>query len=468
MATPLDPLPAGLLWSADGGRRPRRVAIVHDWLVTYAGSERVLEELLVLYPEAEIFTLVDFLPREARGFLDGRRIHTSFLQRLPGVRRRYRHYLPLMPLAVEQFDLRGFDLVISSSHAVAKGVLTGPGQTHVCYCHSPMRYAWDLQHEYLAESGLTAGLRSWAARWLLHRMRLWDVRTANGVDAFVANSRFIARRIRKVYGRSSAVIHPPVDTRAFTPGGRREDFYLTASRFVPYKRIPLIVEAFAGMPDKALVVIGDGPDRNQVKSAAGSNVTLLGHASHEVLLDHMRRARAFVFAAEEDFGITPVEAQACGTPVLAFGRGGALETVVDGRTGILYGEQSPEALVGAVRRFEKESAWFDPRTIRRHAEGFGSERFRREMTAVVARAEAQAGGAEAVSSAERNPQIDASVGSLGRLNEDPVVASERPVSQGRPEDAADDVAVAVGSAQDVTPLPVVPELLRNPYQRRSS
>jgi glycosyltransferase involved in cell wall biosynthesis len=362
-----------------------RVAIVHDWLVTYAGAERVLEQMLKVLPHADLFSLIDFVPESERGFLGGRSVQTSTLQRIPWARTRYRLYLPIMPLLIEQFDLAGYDLVISSSHAVAKGVLTGPDQLHLCLCHSPMRYAWDLQHQYLRESGLDRGLRSLIVRALLHRMRTWDARTAAGVDEFIAVSSFVGRRVRKAYGRQSTVIYPPVDTEAFTPdiGTPRESFYVTASRLVPYKRVDLIAEAFAGLPDHTLVVIGDGPEASRVRSKAGANVRLLGHQPLPVLLDHLRRARAFVFAAEEDFGIAPLEAQACGTPVIAFGRGGAAETILGLHdpepTGVFFPEQNVAAMQAAVTAFEREKARIDPARCRANALRFRADRFRREF-----------------------------------------------------------------------------------------
>ncbi len=366
-----------------------RIAIVHDWLVTFGGAERVLQRILECYPQAELFTLVDFLPQADRSFLAGRTVHTSFLQKLPFARRRYRSYLPLMPLAVESFDLSRFDLVLSSSFCVAKGALTGPDQLHISYVHSPMRYAWELQHQYLREANLTRGLRGALARAMLHWLRIWDQRTANGVDAFVSNSRFIARRVWRTYRRDSAVIYPPVDTEYFTPGGRKDDFYLTASRLVPYKHVPLIVEAFARLPNRRLVVIGDGPEWRRVRDRAGGNVELLGYQDSAALLDRMRRARAFVFAALEDFGIAPVEAQACGTPVIAYGRGGAVESVVDGRTGVLFREQTVESLVDAIGRFESIERQFDSVEIRANALRFAARQFGEEFTAFV-EAQAQA------------------------------------------------------------------------------
>ena len=370
-----------------------KVAIVHDWLPLYAGGERLLEQMITVFPQADIFTLVDTVPAAQRGFLQGRPVTTSFIQKLPFGQTKYRSYLPLMPLAVEQFDLSGYDLVISNSHAVAKGVITGPDQLHICMCMSPIRYAWDLQHQYLREAGLERGPKSWLARLVLHRIRLWDVRTANGVDEFIAISRFIQKRIRKVYRRESEVIYPPVDVSAFSLHAQKEDFYLTASRMVPYKKTDLIVRAFSQLPDKKLVVIGTGPDFEKTEAQAGPNVKLLGYQPFQVLRDHMQRAKAFVFAAEEDFGIVAVEAQACGTPVIAYGKGGSLETVrglevavglkTEQPTGVFFESQTVEAIVQAVETFEPNLARFDPQTIRRHAQGFSEARFRGEFEAYV-------------------------------------------------------------------------------------
>lgn len=363
-----------------------RVAIVHDWLVTYGGAERVLEEMLRFYPDADLYSLYDFIPQGQRGFILDKKVKTSFLQRLPLARSRYRDYLPLMPLAIEQFDLSAYDLVISSSAAISKGVITGPDQLHICMCYSPVRYAWDLTHQYLNESNLQRGPRAWLARYLLHRLRLWDVRTANGVDEFIAISKHIARRIRKVYRRESVVIYPPVDIEAFKLHVHKEDFYLTASRLVPYKRIDLIAEAFSKMPDKRLVIVGDGPDYKKIRKKAGPNVELLGYQPFRTIRDLMQRSRAFVFAAEEDFGIVPVEAQACGTPVIAYGKGGALETVIADKTGVFFGSQNSDSLVRAVEEFEHLEKDFDPYEIRRNARRFSLYRFRSEFKNFIERA----------------------------------------------------------------------------------
>ncbi len=363
-----------------------RVAIVHDWLVTYAGAERVLEQIIACFPEADLFAVVDFVPESERGFLKNKPVETSFIQRLPFAKKKYRTYLPFMPFAVEQFDLSNYDLVISSSHAVAKGVVTGPDQLHISYVHSPMRYAWDLQHQYLRETGMDRGIKGWFARRELYKLRMWDLRTANGVDYFVANSRFIARRIWKVYRREATVVYPPVDIDSFTLTEQKEDFYLTASRMVPYKRIDLIVEAFSHMPCKHLVVIGTGPEWDKVKAKSGANVELLGYQPSEVLRSYMQRAKAFVFAAEEDFGIVPVEAQACGTPVVAYGKGGALETVLDGVTGLFFKEQTVKSLIEAIERLEETADNFDPVRIRKNAERFSAARFRSEFSEFVNKA----------------------------------------------------------------------------------
>jgi glycosyltransferase involved in cell wall biosynthesis len=362
-----------------------RIAIVHDWLTIYGGAERVLEQMLGIFPDADLFSLIDFLPADQRGFIQNKTVATSFMQKLPWAKSQYRRYLALMPLAVEQFDLSAYNLVISSSYAVAKGALTGPNQLHLCMCYSPMRYAWDLQHQYLTASGLNKpSLKGYLAKGLLHYIRMWDARTANGVDEFFAISQFIARRIQRVYRRQATVIYPPVDVHAFTLHKQKENFYLVCSRLVPYKKVDLIVEAFSRMPNKQLVVIGDGPDGKKVRAKAGPNIKLLGYQPFAVLRNYMQRACAFISAAEEDFGIAPVEAQACGTPVIAYGRGGCSETTLAGETGLFFSEQSVDCLIQAVAAFESCQHTFDPERIRENAKRFCPERFRQEFADLVA------------------------------------------------------------------------------------
>jgi glycosyltransferase involved in cell wall biosynthesis len=370
------------------GAPPRAVALVHDWLTTYVGGERVLEQMIALYPQAGVYTSIDVLAEHERAFLRGKQPITTFAQHWPLLRAHYRKFLPLLMLAIEQLDVSDAELVLSSSSSIAKGVLTGPDQLHISYVHSPMRYAWDLQHQYLRDAGLTRGARGLIARWLLHRARMWDTRTANGVDHFIANSAFIARRIWKTYRREATVVYPPVDVDAFALSERKDDFYLTVSRLVPYKKVPVIVEAFQAMPSRQLVVVGDGADLQRVRALAGPNVEVLGHQPTATLRDLMQRAKAFVFAAEEDFGIAPVEAQACGTPVIAYGKGGAVETVrgLDHATptGVFFRSQTPAAIVAAVEEFDREQYRVTPRACRDNALRFGVTEFRERYAAVVA------------------------------------------------------------------------------------
>ena len=357
-----------------------RVALVHDWLTAYVGGERVLEQMIRMFPDAGVFTTIDVLNTEERRFLQGRIPRTTFAQDWPLLRRHYRKLLPLMMFAIEQLDVSDCELVLSSSASVGKGILTGPDQLHIAYVHSPMRYAWDMQNQYLRDSGLERGLKSFIARWMLHRARIWDLRTANGVDHFIANSHFIAQRIWKVYRRRATVIYPPVDVDTFQLSERKEDFYLTVSRMVPYKKVPLLVEAFRNLPQRRLVVIGDGTEMARVRKLAGPNVELLGYQSSSVVRDFMQRAKAFLFAAEEDFGISPVEAQACGTPVIAFGRGGALETIrgLDHPrpTGLFFAQQTTAGIAAAIAAFEQNQSRFDPRACRDNARRFSPEVFR--------------------------------------------------------------------------------------------
>jgi len=360
-----------------------RIAIIHDWLVTYGGAERVLEQLLLLFPQADLFTLCDFLPAADRGFLQDRTITTSVIQKLPRAGNWYRRYLPVMPYAIEQFDLGGYDLVISSSHAVAHGVLTNSDQLHLSYFNNTMVYVWDLYHHYLRGAGLHRGLGGLIARPLLHYVRTWDAATAPRVDCYIANSRHMQRRIRKVYGRESRVIYPPVDTERFAVWTNKEDFYIVVSRLVPFKRIDLVVEAFQHMPTRRLMVVGDGPELSRLRSRASSNVEFVGFQPAGEVHDRVKRARAFLFPSVEPFGIAVVEALASGTPVIAYAGGAALEIVSEGRGGLFFREQTPQAMVQAIERFEQAEKSFDARTVHETAEPFSVSRFRDQFRQMV-------------------------------------------------------------------------------------
>lgn len=353
-----------------------RVALVHDRLLGFGGGEQVLGALLELWPRADIFTLLADRGGPSGALVAGRTLHTSFLQSLPGSRLIYRNLLPLMPLAVEQLDLRGYDLIISNSHTVAKGVLTSPEQLHLSYILSPMRYAWDMQAEYL--EGL--GFRSTPARLLLQALRGWDVRTAQAIDRLACASIFVQRRINKYYRRDAEVIYPPVAVTALPFQEEKEDYYICVCRAVPYKRLDLIMEAFARSPTRRLVLVGAGPELRRLQRLAPPNVQLLGWQPRDTMAGLLTKARGFVYAAREDFGISIVEAQACGTPVIAYRAGGAVETVLEGETGIFFNEQSAEAIGAALDAFEQRRATWDATRIRNHAQKFDHRHFLAQFT----------------------------------------------------------------------------------------
>jgi glycosyltransferase involved in cell wall biosynthesis len=361
-----------------------KIAIVHEWLVNYAGSEKCVESFTNIWPDAEVFTLVDFLDDDLRKIiLKGKKTHTSFIQHLPYTKKQHRKYLPLFPKAIESFKLKKYGLIISSSHSVAKGVRTKKSQLHICYCHSPMRYAWDEADYYLKEANLTSGLKGVLAKAVLKYLRNWDLRSAKNVNYFIANSEHIAKKIKRIYNRHADVIYPPVDTQKFSLVTEKEDFYLTASRLVPYKRIDLIVDAFANMLDKRLVVIGSGPEKEKIQSKATPNIDVIGYQDFESLKNYMQKAKAFVFAAEEDFGIIVVEAMACGTPVIAGNFGGTAESVINGKTGILFPEQTVESVIEAVKQFEQISSELDYSFIREHSEKFSRITFEHNIKKYV-------------------------------------------------------------------------------------
>ena len=379
-----------------------RTFVVHDWLYTYAGSERVLESILECFPAERIFALVDFLAGPDRRFLRGIPVTTSFLQKMPLSRTQRRLYLPLMPLAVESLDVSAADLVISSSAAIAKGVLTHGDQLHLCYCHSPARYAWDLTKDYLEPGGAWGTLKNALAQAVFQYFRIWDATSASRVDHFIANSHYNARRLRRFYGRGSTVIYPPVDLAGFPLQENKEDFYVTVSRLVPYKKVDLIAAACA-QAGKRLLVVGNGPEMRKLQAFPRGQVEILGYRPDHVVVDLVRRARAFIFAAREEFGIAAVEAQAAGTPVIAFGAGGALETVrgvfpgeppQPGSTGIFFREQKPSSLIEALEWFERCRDNIEPQACRNNSLRFDRRRFQQEFRQFVQQKweEFQAGG----------------------------------------------------------------------------
>ncbi len=359
----------------------KNYALVHEWLTPHAtgGSELVVQEILNTV-DADLYALIDFESTNPESYLFKRQIGSTFLQQFPGAKKGVQKYLPLLPLAIEQLDLREYPVILSSSHAVAKGVLVAPHQMHVCYCHTPMRYAWDLTFDYLQNSPAGRGLSGILTRYLLHRLRQWDVISANRVDYFIANSHHTARRIWRCYRREAEVIYPPVNVDRFRFETQKDDFYLTVARLVPYKKVGMIVRGFNRL-GKRLVVIGTGAQLTEIRAIAGPNVEVLGEQPDAVVEDYMARAKAFVYAACEDFGIALVEAQACGTPAVAYGAGGALETVLDIRnhpsqgTGLLFDQQTEESLIEAVESFERLRSQFNPQAGREQAARFAPQVF---------------------------------------------------------------------------------------------
>jgi glycosyltransferase involved in cell wall biosynthesis len=353
-----------------------KVAIVHDWLTVNGGAERVLRAILELYPEADIFSLVDFLSQKDREtILMGKRGKTTFLQKLPFAKQTFRLFLPLFPKAVESLNLDGYDLVISSSYAMSKGVKTTDKQLHIAYLQARnMKYIWDESEHYFS------GVKS-IFRLFFPYLRKFDVQSAQKADYLITNSHFVRTWTKKRYGRDSVVIHPPVDVEAFSLCEEKEDYYIFISRLVPYKRIDIMIEAFRQMPDKKLIIIGDGSDTTRLKSLSSENIEFLGFLSTEQMKPLLERAKAFVFTSKEDFGIAPIEALACGTPVVAFGEGGVLDSVQHRKNGFLFYEQSPDALIDAIKEFEKSS--FDYKTISNYAKIFSKKRFQDEFKSFV-------------------------------------------------------------------------------------
>lgn len=368
-------------------------ALVHDWYTVYGGAERCVESFNNIWNDFDHFSLIDDLSQKNRDIiLKGKQTRNTFIQNLPFGKKKYRSYLPLFPLAIEQLDLSDYELVISSSSSVAKGVLTRPNQLHISYVYSPVRYAWDLYSQYIKEAKLDRGIKGFFARYFLFKLRLWDYSTANRPNHYIAISNYVAKRIKKIYNKESIVIYPPVDTNSFTLSLETKDYFITCSRMVPYKKIDLIVEAFS-KSGKKLIVVGDGPDFKKIKKLAKPNVELRGFVEKEEMQTLIKQSRAFIFAAEEDFGIAPIEAQACGVPVIAYGKGGALETIKgvfpsekkisEKETGVFFNNQNINSLIEAINYFEVNELLFNKEAIRENAERFSIERFENEFKETV-------------------------------------------------------------------------------------
>jgi len=359
-----------------------KVALVQDWFIVNGGAEKVVHEIIALFPEADVFSLVDFLNDADRNYiLAGKRVTTSYLQNFPFSETQYRNYLMLFPHAIESLDFSGYDLIISSSYAVAKGIRKSKKQIHICYCHSPARYAWDLETEYLSTMSAPARM---IAKPILKYIRNWDQSTTDRVDLFIANSKNVSERIHRIYNRDSVVIYPPVDTHSFTPEVNKDDYYFTTLRVVPYKKLDLIIETFNAMPDKKLVVSGDGPALKKIRSNAGKNIQFVGYVERSRLVTFMQKAKAFILAAEEDFGITSLEAQSCCTPVIALKKGGYLETVVENKTGVFFEEQTVESLKNAILKFEARTVPFQKENFIANVSNFTVENFRKAFKKCVA------------------------------------------------------------------------------------
>ncbi|MCS7245960.1 MAG: glycosyltransferase [candidate division WOR-3 bacterium] len=353
-----------------------KIALLHDWIIDIAGSEVVFKALCEIFKDADIWTIVyDKRSIEKLGIND-RKVFHSLAQYLPFSKKLYRYYFFLYPIIVEQINLSKYDIIISSSHSYIKGVLKQSHQIHICYCHTPIRYSWDLYFQYMESINLFFRILS---AYFLHKIRIWDYISAQRIDYFIANSNFVANRIKKIYNKPAHVIYPPVEIEKFEVETKKEDFYITIGRMVPYKKIDVIVKAFSKLKDRKLIVIGSGPEMKKIKKLSNKNVEILGYQTQENLKNYLKKAKAFIFMAEEDFGILPVESQACGTPVIAYRKGGVIETIIENKTGIFFNSQDEESLIDGILRFEKIENNFDPYEIRKNAERFSKERFIKEF-----------------------------------------------------------------------------------------
>ena len=360
-----------------------KVAIVHDWFISPGGSEKVVQKLILLFPEADIYSLINVFSKENnKQFLNGKKVKTSFLQKIPCIKKCYRFLFPLFPFAIQTFNLSSYDLVISSSHSFSKGVKIKKGQMHICYIHTPVRYAWDLQKQYIQQTP------TWFLKkifgLMMKKLRKWDLKTNETVNYFIANSNYVAERVKNNYKRDSKVIYPPVNTNFFSKSItakriEQSSYFVVISRHVLYKRIDLIIKAFNLRPDLKLLIIGTGPKTKYLKSIAGKNITFLGYKTDDEVKNYLTFSRAAIFSAYEDFGISPVEVQACGTPVIALGQGGYLETVIDRKTGIFYKDQTSKSLLEGIDKFIELEKNFDKTEIVKNSEKFSVEQFNSQI-----------------------------------------------------------------------------------------
>lgn len=361
-----------------------RVAVVHDWLVVNGGAEKVLKEIINCFStdiELDVFSIVDFLNKSDRDeLIRGKKVKTTFIQKLPFAKRYFRNYLPLFPLAIERLDLSKYDLIISSSYAVAKGIIKSKNQLHICYCHTPIRYAWDLENEYLNE---LKGFKKVIAKIVLGYIRKWDLKSTNRVDFFIANSLNISERIKRIYNRDSIVIYPPVNLEKFTGNIIKSDYYFTSSRLVSYKKVDLIIRTFNELPHLKLVVSGDGPEQKKLQLIANKNISFVGYLKENELINYMQKAKAFILAANEDFGITSIEAQSCYTPVIAYKKGGYLETIIENKTGMFFSDQSTECMKETILIFEKKNIDFKQEEFEKNVSRFSEKTFQKHFKELI-------------------------------------------------------------------------------------
>jgi len=359
----------------------KKIAIVHDWLYAAGGAEVVLAKLLQMFPKADIYTMVDLLPKKHRDFLEGHQIYTSILQKYSFVAKNHKYFIPIMPYLVEQFDLSQYDLIISDSHFVAKGVITAPKQLHIAYIYSPVRYGWDMYFDYDKAGAFGKGLKNLFMKRWLHKLRIWDFVSAQRADFLISSSKFIQKRVKKYWGRDSTLVYPAIEIDDTIYCEKKQEYFVTLSRLIEYKKIDIMIEAFNELPQKKLIIIGEGRMKEKLQKISKSNITFTGYLPKNEAMEIVSKAKAFIFMAKEDFGIVPIEAQACGTPVIAYADGGAEETILKDKTGVFIEKQDKESLKEAILNFKIEN--FSPSVCREFAKNFSSFNFEKQLTTIL-------------------------------------------------------------------------------------